>query len=470
MLTLMMGEDKEWVLWTPQGYYNTSIIGDWRYLGWHINADYRASRSADFVPMGTYAATMQKPAILEQLWRTGDLDTAIRVAGPPAGTPPLDQQARDNQPPKITFGPVAGGIRLPAPGLLWKMGAPDLQIALNITAPESSRLTARRVVIDEQPIELPPLAVPATRHSEVLRLRLTPRREVRLAVEATSENQTSRTETMDLIYVPKEEPPAQKPPQPSAGRLIVLAIGNEQSANTQLLPPVPFADKDAETLAGSLADHLVSRDGAKCRSDEKGDRFVRVGGEASVKSITNALDELNKRVQAKRLHNGDVVAVVISSRVLELPGDSLVTAADSVPGPGPAVQPAIRTRDISDLLGRISDYGCRVLLFVDGVHELPDSQLKSSIKAWVRDLRQNRRVITFVASKEGPSDVNQRAELGLFAQGVVTALQGAGAETYTLEAFRRKLHQVVFELSERLQEADAYFPDDVDPRALFGRP
>ena len=189
-----------------------------------------------------------------------------------------------------------------------------------------------------------------------------------------------------------------------------------------------------------------------------------------MKSITNALDELNKRVQAKQLHNGDVVAVVISSHVLELPGDSLVTAADSVPGPGPAVQPAILTRDISDLLGRISDYGCRVLLFVDGVHELPDSQLKSSIKAWVRDLRQNRRVITFVASKEGPSDVNQRTELGLFAQGVVNALQGAGAETYTLEAFRRKLHQVVFELSERLQEADAYFPDDVDPRALFGRP
>ena len=125
--------------------------------------------------------------------------------------------------------------------------------------------------------------------------------------------------------------------------------------------------------------------------------------------------------------------------------DTLLTAADSVPGPGPVVQPAISTRVISDLLGRITDYGCRVMLFVDGVHELPDPQFKSSIKAWVRDLRQNRRVITFVASKEGPSDVNQRDELGLFAQGVVNALQGAGAKTYTLEAFRRKLHQEVLD-------------------------
>ena len=319
-------------------------------------------------------------------------------------------------------------------------------------------------------MELPPLAAPATRHSEVLRLRLTSRRGVRLAVEATSENRTSRTETMDLIYLPKEQPPAPLRPQPSTGRLIVLAIGNEQSANRLLLPPVPFADKDAKTLAGLLADHLVSRDGAKCRSDEKGDRLVRVGGEASVKSITDALDELNKRVQDKQLHKGDVIAVVISSHVLELPIDSLLTAADSMPEPGPVVQPAISTRVISDLLGRITDYGCRVILFVDGVHELPDPQFKDSIKAWVRDLRQNRRVITFVASKEGPSDVNQRAKLSLFAQGIANALQGAGAEIYTLEAFRRKLHQVVLELSERLQEADAYFPDEVAPRALFGRP
>ena len=260
VLTLMVGEDKEWVLWTPQGYYSTSIVGDWRYLGWHINADYRASRSADFVPMGTYAATMQKPAVLEQLWRTGDLDTAIRVAGPPAGTPPPDQQARDNQPPKITFGPVAGGIRLPAPGLLWKVGVPDPQIELNITAPESSRLTSRRVVIDEQPMELPPMAAPATRHSEVLRLRLKPRRGVRLAVEATSAepDPPHRDDGPDL---PAPGRLAQPPPPRPAGRLIVLAIGNDQSADAQLLPAGPFADKDAKTLAASLADHLVSRDG-----------------------------------------------------------------------------------------------------------------------------------------------------------------------------------------------------------------
>ena len=166
--------------------------------------------------------------------------------------------------------------------MLWKVDVPDPQIDLNITAPESSRLTARRVVIDEQPMELPVVPKPATRHSEVLKLPLKPRRVVRLAVEATSANQTSRTETIDLIYVPKEEPPA--PPAPPADQLIVLAIGNDQSTDKRLLPPVRFADKDAKTLADSLADHLVSRDGANCRLTRTGgpSRAGRQGGGGEV--------------------------------------------------------------------------------------------------------------------------------------------------------------------------------------------
>ena len=282
VLTLMVGEDREWVLWTPQGYYDTSIVGDWRYLGWHINADYRASRSADFVPMGTYcrddAAAGDPGAALAdgRSWTA-----AIRVAGPPAGTPPLDQQARDNQPPKITFGPVAGGIRLPASGLLWKVGVPDPQIELNITAPESSRLTARRVVIDEQPMELPPLAAPATRHSEVLRLRLTPRprsaaggrgdqREPDLAhrddgPDLPAEGTASRTSSAATVHGPADRA------EPSA---------TSSPPNRQLLPPVRFADKDAKTLAGSLADHLVSRDGDEVPAGREGGppRAGRRGG------------------------------------------------------------------------------------------------------------------------------------------------------------------------------------------------
>ena len=60
VLTLMPGTDREWVVWTPQGYYDTSIDGDARFLAWHIDANYRLPQPTDFFPIGTYARTMRR--------------------------------------------------------------------------------------------------------------------------------------------------------------------------------------------------------------------------------------------------------------------------------------------------------------------------------------------------------------------------------------------------------------------------
>ena len=123
-------------------------------------------------------------------------------------------------------------------------------------------------------------------------------------------------------------------------------------------------------------------------------------------------------MQAKQIQKEDVVAVVISSHVLELTRKRSSRPPTAVPGPGPAVQPAIPTQ------GHLRPAGQDHRLRLPGAalcrrrSPAAGDEFKSSIKAWVRDLRQNRRVITFVASKEGPSDVSQWAQQGVFAQGV----------------------------------------------------
>ena len=76
-LTLMLGADKEWVLWTPQGYYDTSIEGDSRLLGWHINPSLNSLEPTDFIPIGTFARTMNRPDLLKQVWLAGNLDQAL---------------------------------------------------------------------------------------------------------------------------------------------------------------------------------------------------------------------------------------------------------------------------------------------------------------------------------------------------------------------------------------------------------
>ena len=36
LLTIFQGTDNEWVVWTPEGYYTSSLNGD-KYIGWHLN-------------------------------------------------------------------------------------------------------------------------------------------------------------------------------------------------------------------------------------------------------------------------------------------------------------------------------------------------------------------------------------------------------------------------------------------------
>jgi hypothetical protein len=52
--SLFLGTDREWVVWTPQGYYETSILGDSRFLGWHINPPFDTVRPTDFVSIATW--------------------------------------------------------------------------------------------------------------------------------------------------------------------------------------------------------------------------------------------------------------------------------------------------------------------------------------------------------------------------------------------------------------------------------
>jgi hypothetical protein len=474
VLTLMPGVDKEWVVWTPKGYYDTSIEGDWRFLGWHINAEFRSPRPTDFVVIGTYAKTMLQPSVLDRLWKVGNLEQALQ-AELPARTPPPEVPAYENRPPRILFTSVEGGIRLPAPGVIWVVNVPNPRLGFSIQAEGKSRIGTRRVVFDERVLELPPIGEPKPAIAENLQVTLFPQRRVRLAVEAANESGSKRIETMDMVYMPPDDAPPVPKIEP---RLIVVSVGVEQTQNAALLPAIAFADKDAAALTDFLSDHLVSPDGAPTVQDRHNDRVTLTANKAFARSVRQTLDQLEQRLQAKQLHKGDIVALVITSHLLEFDRGARIATPDTNPERKPIPSPMILARDVSDLLGRLTDYGCRVIVFLDGVHELTENAFKSDIKSWVRELQRERRVITFVASKEGPSGVDKTKEHGLFALGILDVFQGAGAAaarkdrkaTFTLEQFRRALRQEVQDLSGRNQEADAFIPFEIDPRTRFVQP
>ncbi len=464
-LVLFLGTDREWLVWTPRGYYDTSIEGDARFLGWHINPPFRTTRPTDFVPIGTFAATMNRRDILDRVWRTGVLDQAAAVPAPaPAAAParapvaaPPTVVAVKNQPPRIVFDAVPGGIQLPAPGVLWVVDRPNPRIALRISASGESATRQRRVILDEGQL-LPDRNVgPDREHNEVVPLNgLPPNRRLRLAVEATNEGGWQRTETIDLIYRPPAQPgqpvAAEPPPRP-APHLHTLAIGCDRFAGG--LPAVEFAARDASTLAEWLAGHLTSAEGTKTTVQRP---EVLAGAKASVASIRGACDHLQKLVRNKQVHEHDIMVVVIASHLLSSKDGVVIAAADTVAGN--ALRPAFAAADLCELMGQLTDYGCRVVVFLDGVHQL-DQPVQSEIKPFVRDLQQKRRVITFIASKEGPSGADRIKQNGFFTLGVTQVFAGAdlaGARkdrsgAYTLDQFRTAVQNEVLNLSGSAQHA-----------------
>ena len=455
--------DKEWVVWTPQGYYDTSIEGDTRLLGWHTNPPYRSSRPTDFVPVVTYAGTMNRPDVLDRLWRTGDLQQAL--APLPADTPPPVAVAVANQPPRVMLASIGGDAKMPAPGVVWKVSVPRPKVSLRVVADDGKPpIRARRIVLDEQLKPQPPIGKPTASFSEDVDVELPPNRTVRMSVEAENVIGTRRTESIDIVYV-------QPPQQPPLPRLVLLSIGTDVLADPQL-PPVKFADKDAADLARFLAGHLISADATKPKLTES---RVLTGAEASTGSITGALDHLQILLREKQVNKGDVVAIVIAAHVLSLNDSTIMAASDSKIG-----QPArsiIQTRDLCDLLGRFTDYGCRVIVLLDCVHNVGEP-LVSEIKPLVRELYQKRRVITFVASTEGPSDVDVPKEHGLFALGLLQVFQGANAGGpsgdrsggFTLDQFKTALRDAVQELSGRQQDAACYIPLELPEQTWFAKP
>ena len=469
-LALFLGLDREWVLWTPQGYYDTSIEGDARFLGWHINPPFRSSRPTDFVPISTFADTMNRRDILDRLWSTGLLDTRLNAPAPVAASRPPSIQAIEDQPPRITFAPIPNGLQLPAPGVLWVVNRPDVRVSLRLMSSGKSEIRRRRIILDERTLPGDPNIGPIAEFTEDVALNsLVPNRRVRLTVEASNVAGIQRTDSIDLLHIPLVQ--LAPKPEKKPARLHVLAIGSGQSAGG--LPPIDYAGADAKSLSEWLADHLTSADGTHAAASPP---QILTDSGASTQSIESACNHLHELVQKKVIHEHDIVAVVLKSHLLVTQKGIIITASDTVGSSEP--RPVVPTLMLGEALGELTGAGCRVVVFLDGVHPKVDEPLRSEIKPFVRDLQRKRGVIVFIASKEGPSRTDQTSGHGYFAEGVLRSFNGADlaatrkdrSAATTLDQFRTAVINEVSNLSGRQQRAFCYAPEQVPLETLFVRP
>ena len=69
---------REWVLWTPQGYYASSVSGD-QYIGWHLNKGWE--QAGEFVTAARLKKHLYRPDIVKRAFELANAEQAIREAG-----------------------------------------------------------------------------------------------------------------------------------------------------------------------------------------------------------------------------------------------------------------------------------------------------------------------------------------------------------------------------------------------------
>ncbi|MEJ7636739.1 MAG: WD40 repeat domain-containing protein, partial [Singulisphaera sp.] len=313
-LSLFPALDREWVLWTPRGYYETSALGDRRYLGWHRNR-VAPDQPTDYFSFDHFERELRQPGALIRFLETADLGA---LAPDPVREDPRPLPIRE--PEQVVAEDRLPTIRVvePARPAFAPLVMQGTALPMRVEVSSEDQVAGRglihtlRVLVDggraAEIVINPPLSEVDRRIS----LNLNPGRH-RVSVTAVNDREKSRTENFDVIAPEPPRPPTvdeldARPPQ-----LVVLAIGADRFAGREpALPPIPFAVEGSRDVGSFLG------------APQGSPRFRRVdvqsilGPDATAARILAALVRLDDRRKEGELGRSDSVFVVIESHLLSL--------------------------------------------------------------------------------------------------------------------------------------------------------
>jgi hypothetical protein len=319
-------------------------------------------------------------------------------------------------------------------------------VAFDLTIDASGRSPARSIdyLVDGHKVQ--PTTVfdrPIAVRREAVKLSLAPGPH-RFTAEVENDLGVRRTITRDILV--------KGLPQPRSARLKILTIA--PAFKETWIPPILFADRDAKELQGFLRQYLVSPENEKpiYSIDEE---FLE-GTAATTERVKKAVDALKD----ESFGEGDLLVVVIETHFLNVGSERRLVTADSLKIPP---SPSVAADELGRNLGALAGRGCKVLVLLDGVHRLSKEWGDTDISEWVRNLRDEQNVITFVASNSGPSQVVGDQRHRAFAQAILDSIRPPALKegVYSLNDFRDVVIDRVLKLTQRQQQAGCYLPESI---------
>jgi WD40 repeat protein len=461
LLSLFVGLDREWVLWTYEGYYDASVIGDARFLGWQINRSTVANpKPTEFLPILTFEKALRQPKGLPGNLIDALLTTANPVAllGPARPDPVV--QVGATLPPTITPVVGAGGVPLRGPSAnpiapgsplptAFSMAPGTLRIDWKVVPSKGKPLGPFQVRQEGKTVALPP-PPPLDPNVGVASFAMsydltTPGTYV---FTAQADNATGVKRELSIVATVEGIPP-KKP-----ARLKVLAIAPTFG---DAIPKIKSTEKDVVELTEFFKRHFVTELGEPFPMPNK-TGVVLIGKSATAANVLDALKTLTK----DPVEDGDVIVVVIETYVLTEGLNSRLVVSDTK-GLPPDPSTMIPAEAISAALEPLVAQGRKVIVVLDGSHEAPGKGLKSEVVEWVRSLRNQYKIITVVATTRRPIRNPFVGDHRPLAESILDSIQWVGLQPdnplMSLADFRLAIIEKVRKLTRETGEPAVYIPE-----------
>lgn len=389
LLSLFVAENNEWIVWTPQGYYEASAGGE-AFLGWQV--DHRSDKVSDFFPSSTFQATYHFPEVVKQTFRLGSFQKAKDYIGELKNQVTPSAQNVSQPPVTATPPPLEE-----APKIEWlspqtfesETNVPEVVIRARITS--GSNITMIRILVDGRMPDVSRNLV--TLGKEYLleqRIKLTSSlSEVRIFVR--SANAKALSEPRRISWKGGPHPDAstlQILDHNSRPNLHFIGVGVSKFKDSQY--DLNYAEADASAIAKIF--------------EEPGEMYNQshtttlLNDQATRDNIIKSVQNLKKNVSEK-----DVVVLFIASHGFIYENNFFILPHDAQSTSLPST--SVRWDQLSDDLAVLP---CKVLLILDACHS---GQLGTNFAAKAPD---NTEALRTMASDE---------------YGVVIMSASTGAET-----------------------------------------
>jgi hypothetical protein len=221
---------REWVLWTPQGYYASSVAGD-QNIGWQLNKGWE--QAGEFITAAQLKKHFYRPNVIKRAFELADADAAVREAGL-SGFKLAD--LTNHTPPKF---------RIADPGDKSRADRSPLSVKLELAATEDP-VTGFDVTVNGR--QVTPRAVrdlPLTTESQIRALNI-PLEKGENHIQVTAHNTVGDSVQDLLVYLDREGVLDKK------GKLFILAIGVDKYPKFDAIHWLHYAAADARLMVDTL--------------------------------------------------------------------------------------------------------------------------------------------------------------------------------------------------------------------------